>query len=84
MLLLLGNSHTLHEHQLGGIYTIGEIVSNVVLTSINSEGHFESVSSYDINKQWRLIQYIDVVVGCGDSKKRNARSNGHQKQHLQG
>jgi hypothetical protein len=36
---------------------------------INSEAHFRSVSSYDINEQWRLIQHIDVVVGSGDSKK---------------
>jgi hypothetical protein len=40
-----------------------------VLTTINSEGHFGSVSSYDINEHWRLIQHIDVIVGTGDSKK---------------
>jgi hypothetical protein len=60
---------TFHEHQLGGIYTIGEIVSHMVPTTINSEGHFESGSSYDINEQWRLIKHIDVVVGTGDPKK---------------
>jgi hypothetical protein len=27
------------------------------------------VSSYDINEQWRLIQYIDIVVGTGDFRK---------------
>jgi hypothetical protein len=51
MLLLLRNKHTFHEHWPGGIYTIGEIVSHVVLTTIISEGHFRSVSSYDINEQ---------------------------------
>jgi hypothetical protein len=50
MLLLLRNRHTFHEHQLEGIYTIGEIVSHVMLTTINSEGHFRSVSTYDINE----------------------------------
>jgi hypothetical protein len=28
-----------------------------------------SVSSYDINEQWRVIQQIDVIVGSDDSKK---------------
>jgi hypothetical protein len=37
--------------------------------TINSKGYFGSVSSYDINGQWRLIQHIDVIVGTGDSKK---------------
>jgi hypothetical protein len=83
MFLLLRNRDTFNEHRAGGIYTIGEIVSHVVLTTINSEGHFRSVSSYDINEQWRLIEHIDVVVGIGDSKK-NVRSNGHEKQQLQG
>jgi hypothetical protein len=69
MLLLLRNKHTFHEHRLGGIYTIGKIVSHVVLMVINSEGHFGSVSSYDINEQWRLNQHIDVVVGTNNSKK---------------
>jgi hypothetical protein len=65
----LRNMDTFHEHRPGGIYTIGEIVSYVVLTTINSEGHFGSASSYDINEQWRLIEHIDVIVGIGDSKK---------------
>jgi hypothetical protein len=68
MLLFLRNMHSFHEHRSGGIYTISEIVSHVVLTTINSEGHFRSVSSYDINGQWRLIQHIDVVVETDDSK----------------
>jgi hypothetical protein len=68
MLFLLRNSDTFNEHRPGGIYTIGKIVSHVVLTTINSEGHFRSVSSYDINEQWRLIEHIDVVVGTDDSK----------------
>jgi hypothetical protein len=51
MLLLLRNRDTFHEYQSGGIYTIGEIVSHMVLTTINSEGHFGSASSYDINEQ---------------------------------
>jgi hypothetical protein len=82
MLLLLRNRHSFHDHQSGGIYTIGEIVSYVVLTTIKSEGYFGSVSSYDINEQWRLVQHIDIVVGTG-AKKRHARSNGHEKQQLQ-
>jgi hypothetical protein len=69
MLLLLRNMNTFHKYRLGGIYTISEIVSHMVLTTINSEGHFENASSYDINKQWRLIEHIDVVIGTGDSKK---------------
>jgi hypothetical protein len=69
MLLLLRNMHTLHEHQTGGIYTIGKIVSHVVLMSITGEGHFESVASYDINEQWGLIQHIDVIVGFDNLKK---------------
>jgi hypothetical protein len=68
MLLLLRNRDTFHEYQPGRIYTIGEIVSHMMLTTINSEGHFESASSYDINEQWRLIEHIDVVR-TGDSKK---------------
>jgi hypothetical protein len=59
----------LHEHLLGGIYIIGEIVSHVMLIPINSEDHFGSMSSYDINEQWWLIQHIDIVVGSGNSKK---------------
>jgi hypothetical protein len=51
MLLLLRNGHTLHEHRSGGIYTIGKIAAHVVLTPINNEEHFGSVSSYDINEQ---------------------------------
>jgi hypothetical protein len=50
MLPLLRNEHTFHENQPGGIYTIGEIVSHVMLTTINSEVHFKSVSSYEINE----------------------------------
>jgi hypothetical protein len=50
MLLLLRNMHTFYEHRSGGIYTIGDIVSHVMLMTINSEGHFRSVSSYDINE----------------------------------
>jgi hypothetical protein len=69
MLLLLRNRDTFHEYRSGGIYTIDEIVSHMVLTTINSEGHFGSASSYDINEQWRLIEHIDVVVRTGDSKK---------------
>jgi hypothetical protein len=41
----------------------------MVLTTINSEGHFRSAFSYDINEQWRLIEHIDVIVGTDDSKK---------------
>jgi hypothetical protein len=69
MLLLLRINDTFHEHRSGGIYTISEIVSHMVLIIINSEGHFGSASSYDINEQWRLIEHIDVIVGTGDSKK---------------
>jgi hypothetical protein len=69
MLLLLRNMNTFHEHRPRGIYTIGKIVSHMVLTTINSEGHFGSASSYDINKRWRLIEHIDVIVGIGYSKK---------------
>jgi hypothetical protein len=69
MLLLLRNRNTFHEHRLRGIYNIGEIVSHMVLMTINSEGHFSSASSYDINEQWRLFEHIDGVVGTGDSKK---------------
>jgi hypothetical protein len=65
MRLLLRNMDTFHGHRLGGIYTIGEIVSHMVLTTINSEGHFGSAPSYDINEQWRLIVHIDIVVGTG-------------------
>jgi hypothetical protein len=43
-----------------------------MLTTINSEGHFGSASSYDINEQWRLNEHIDVVVRTGDSKKKHA------------
>jgi hypothetical protein len=56
----------------------------MVLTTINSEGHFGVASSHDINEQWRLIEHIDVVVKTGDSKKKHARSNDHEKQQLQG
>jgi hypothetical protein len=69
MLLWLSNRNTFHEHQSGGIYTIDEIVSHVVLTTINSEGHFRRVSSYDINEQWRLIHHIDVIVRTSNLKK---------------
>jgi hypothetical protein len=57
---------TFNKHRPREIYTIGEIVSHVVLMTIK---HFESVLSYDMNKQWRLIRDIDVVVGTDDSKK---------------
>jgi hypothetical protein len=76
MILLLRKRHTLHEHQPGEIYTIGEIVSHVVLIPINNKGHCENVSSYDIT--CRLIQHIDVIVGSGDSKT-HVRSNSHEK-----
>jgi hypothetical protein len=55
-----------------------------MLMTINNEGHFMSASSHDINEQWRLSQRIDVVVETGDSKKKHARSNGHEKQQLLG
>jgi hypothetical protein len=66
MLLLLRNMDTFHEYRLGGIYIISEIAFHMVLTTINSEGHFGSASSYDINKQWRLIKHIDVIVRTDD------------------
>jgi hypothetical protein len=69
MLLLLRIRGTFHKYRSAGIYTIGEIVPHMMLTTINSECHFESASSYDINEQWRLIEHIDVVVRTGDSKK---------------
>jgi hypothetical protein len=78
----LRNRDTFHENRAGGIYTISEIVSHMVLTTINSEGHFRSASSYDINEQWRLIEHIDIIVETDDSKKHD-RSNGHEKQQLQ-
>jgi hypothetical protein len=84
MLLLLRNNHTFHENRPRGICTISEIVSHVVLTAINSGGHFKSVSSYDINVQWRLIQDNDIVVRPGNSKKKYARSDGHEKQQIHG
>jgi hypothetical protein len=62
MFLLLRNRDIFHKYQPGGIYIIGEIVSHMVLTTINSEGHFGGASSYDINEQWRLIEHIDVIV----------------------
>jgi hypothetical protein len=40
MLLLLRNRDTFHEYWSGGIYIIDEIVSHMVLMTINSEGHF--------------------------------------------
>jgi hypothetical protein len=69
MLLLLRNMHSFHEHRPGERYIIYKIVSHAMLTAINSEGHFGSVSSYNINEQWRLVQHIDVAVVTGDSKK---------------
>jgi hypothetical protein len=84
MFLLLRNRDTIHEYQPGTIYTISEIVSHMVLTTIKSEGDIGSGSSYDINEQWRLIEHIDVIVRTSDSKKRHARSNSHDKQQLQG
>jgi uncharacterized protein YrrD len=44
MLILLRNKHIFHAHQAAGVYTIDEIVSHVVLISINSEGHFRGVT----------------------------------------
>jgi hypothetical protein len=44
------NKNIFHEYRSGGIYTISEIVSHMVLTIINSEGYFRSTSSYDINE----------------------------------
>jgi hypothetical protein len=52
----------------------------MVLTTINSQGHFGSASSYDNNEQWRLIEHIDVIVRTDDSKKKHARFYGHEKQ----
>jgi hypothetical protein len=69
MLSLLRNMDGFHEHRPGGIYIIGDIVSHIMLMTINSERHFGSASSYDINEQWRLIKHIDVVVETDDSKK---------------
>jgi hypothetical protein len=69
MLLLLRNMDTFNKHRTEGIYNISEIVSHMVLTIINREGHFVNACSYDINEQWRLIEHIDVVVRTGDSKK---------------
>jgi hypothetical protein len=66
MLLLLRNMDTFHEYWLGGIYIISEIAFHMVLTTINGEEHFESASSYDINKQWRLIEHNDVIVRTDD------------------
>jgi hypothetical protein len=51
MLLLLRNRDTFNEHWSGGTYIISEIVSHVVLTTINKERQFRSVSFYDINEQ---------------------------------
>jgi hypothetical protein len=51
MFLLLRNMNTFHKHRSGGIYIIGEIVSYMVLTTINSEWYFRSAYSYDINEQ---------------------------------
>jgi hypothetical protein len=69
MFLLLRNRDTFHEHRSRGIYIISEIVSHMVLMTINSERHFGSAFSYDINEQWRLIKRTDVVVGTDDFKK---------------
>jgi hypothetical protein len=69
MLLLLRNRDTFHEYRPGEIYIIDEIISHMVLTTINNEGHFRSASSCDINEQWRLIEHIDIVVRTDDSKK---------------
>jgi hypothetical protein len=33
-------------------HSINEIVSHILLMTINSEEHFKSVSSYDINEPW--------------------------------
>jgi hypothetical protein len=37
MLLLLRNMDTFHEYRSGGIYTLDEILSHMVLTTINNE-----------------------------------------------
>jgi hypothetical protein len=50
MLLLLRNRDIFHEYWSGAIYTIDEIVSHMVLTTINNERYFGSASSYDINE----------------------------------
>jgi hypothetical protein len=68
MLSLLRNRDTFHEHRPEGIYSIGEIVSHIMLMVINNERHFGSASSYDINEQWRLIEHIDVIVETDDLK----------------
>jgi hypothetical protein len=68
MLLLLKNMDKFYEHRSGGIYIISEIISYMMLMTINSKGHFKNVSFYNINEQWRLIEHIDVVVGTDDSK----------------
>jgi hypothetical protein len=65
ILLLMSNMDTFHKHRAGGIYTIGEIISHMMLMTINS-GHFGSATSYDINEQWRLIEHIDVIVETDD------------------
>jgi hypothetical protein len=41
----------------------------MVLTTINSEGYFRSMPSYDINEQLRLIEHIYIVIGTDDTKK---------------
>jgi hypothetical protein len=79
VLLFLWKRHFLHKHQTEGIYTIYEVVSHIVLISVNSEGHCKSVSSYNINKQRQLIQHIDIIVRSSDSKK-YVRSNSHERQ----
>jgi hypothetical protein len=66
--LFLRERHTLHEHPLGGIYTIDEIVSHMMLIPVNNESHSRSVSSYYINEKQQLIQHIDIVVRFDNSK----------------
>jgi hypothetical protein len=42
----LRNMDTFYEYRTREIYTIDEIISHMVLTIINSEGHFGSAYSY--------------------------------------
>jgi hypothetical protein len=66
MLLLLRNTDTFNEHQLGEIYTINEIVSHVVLMTINSDGggyhgllrlHNAHGFIHDVQKR-----YVDLIL----------------------
>jgi hypothetical protein len=68
VLLFLWKRHTLHEHRSREIYTVGEVVSHIVVIPVNSECHCSSLSSHDINEQRGMIQHIDIV-GFGNPKK---------------